>query len=285
MSDYNALKVPDLKKLLGERGLVISGNKADLIARLQQDDIKKNEGAAASGAAEDEIDWDEDDNKVEPATTAAPVAPAPEIKTPAAAAAPSPKPAEPVAAPTTTTTTESAPAPAPTTTTTTTESAPVPEVKPEEPKKDFTAGLVLSEAEKEAAKRAARAKRFGMDKKAEATQTDDEKKLAERAKKFGTDKTKDEGIINNIVSTLNGGLSEKRMKRGREDRGEGGRHAKRQTPDQRTEGQRRDGRGGGGGRRGEGRGAGGSGGLKKITDDPAEAAKAEARAKRFAAAK
>ncbi|EKD20864.1 uncharacterized protein L3040_000966 [Drepanopeziza brunnea f. sp. 'multigermtubi'] len=284
MSDYNALKVPDLKKLLGERGLMISGNKADLIARLQQDDIKKNEGAAASGAAEDEIDWDEDDNKVEPATTAAPVAPAPEIKTPAAAA-PSPKPAEPVAAPTTTTTTESAPAPAPTTTATTTEPAPAPEVKPEEPKKNFTAGLVLSEAEKEAAKRAARAKRFGMDKKAEATQTDEEKKLAERAKKFGTDKTKDEGIIKSIVSTLNDGLSEKRMKRGREDRGEGGRHAKRQTPDRRTEGQRRDGRGGGGGQRGEGRGGGGSGGFKKITDDPVEAAKAEARAKRFAAAK
>ncbi len=46
MADYNSLKVPDLKKLLGERGLVISGNKAYLIARLQEDDSKKN-GAAA----------------------------------------------------------------------------------------------------------------------------------------------------------------------------------------------------------------------------------------------
>jgi SAP domain-containing ribonucleoprotein len=46
MADYSQLKVPDLKKLLQERGLVISGNKADLIARLQEDDSKK----AGSGA-------------------------------------------------------------------------------------------------------------------------------------------------------------------------------------------------------------------------------------------
>lgn len=47
MVDYSSQKVPDLKKLLSERGLVISGNKADLIARLQEDDAKKNGGAAA----------------------------------------------------------------------------------------------------------------------------------------------------------------------------------------------------------------------------------------------
>ena len=47
MVDYSQLKVPDLKKLLGERGLVLSGNKADLIARLQEDDTKK--GTAGAG--------------------------------------------------------------------------------------------------------------------------------------------------------------------------------------------------------------------------------------------
>jgi hypothetical protein len=41
MVDYSTHKVPDLKKLLSERGLVISGNKADLVARLQEDDSKK----------------------------------------------------------------------------------------------------------------------------------------------------------------------------------------------------------------------------------------------------
>jgi hypothetical protein len=41
MADYNSLKVPDLKKILTERALPLSGNKADLIARLQEDDKKK----------------------------------------------------------------------------------------------------------------------------------------------------------------------------------------------------------------------------------------------------
>jgi SAP domain-containing ribonucleoprotein len=44
MVDYSQLKVPDLKKVLQERGLVISGNKADLISRLQEDDSKKAGG-------------------------------------------------------------------------------------------------------------------------------------------------------------------------------------------------------------------------------------------------
>lgn len=44
MADYTQLKVPDLKKLLQERGLTLSGNKADLIARLQEND-KKDGGA------------------------------------------------------------------------------------------------------------------------------------------------------------------------------------------------------------------------------------------------
>ena len=38
MAEYSSLKVPELKKLLGEKGLAITGNKADLIARLQEND-------------------------------------------------------------------------------------------------------------------------------------------------------------------------------------------------------------------------------------------------------
>lgn len=45
MTDYNALKVPELKKLLTDRSLPVSGNKADLIARLQEND-KKPDAAA-----------------------------------------------------------------------------------------------------------------------------------------------------------------------------------------------------------------------------------------------
>jgi hypothetical protein len=38
MADYNSMKVPELKKLLSERGLTQAGNKADLIARLVEND-------------------------------------------------------------------------------------------------------------------------------------------------------------------------------------------------------------------------------------------------------
>lgn len=38
MADYNSMKVPELKKLLGERSLPHTGNKADLIARLTEND-------------------------------------------------------------------------------------------------------------------------------------------------------------------------------------------------------------------------------------------------------
>ena len=46
MADYNSMKVPELKKLLTERGLPHTGNKADLIARLQENDKQQ---AASSG--------------------------------------------------------------------------------------------------------------------------------------------------------------------------------------------------------------------------------------------
>jgi len=45
MTDYSQLKVPELKKLLQERSLPVSGNKAELIARLQEADSKPSGGA------------------------------------------------------------------------------------------------------------------------------------------------------------------------------------------------------------------------------------------------
>lgn len=38
MTDYTSLKVPELKKLLQEKSLSATGNKADLIARLKEHD-------------------------------------------------------------------------------------------------------------------------------------------------------------------------------------------------------------------------------------------------------
>jgi SAP domain-containing ribonucleoprotein len=48
MADYATLKVPDLKKLLQERQLPASGNKADLIARLQEHDKASEEPKPSS---------------------------------------------------------------------------------------------------------------------------------------------------------------------------------------------------------------------------------------------
>ncbi|KAG0647023.1 hypothetical protein D0Z07_6457 [Hyphodiscus hymeniophilus] len=256
MADYTQLKVPDLKKLLQERGLVISGNKADLIARLQEHDKKPGTGAAG----EDEIDWDEDDNKATTAPAAAAVAAGGQGQV-----------ANPTAVPNQIVDTDPAKTTdlkviggedAPTDAdgaiaasgTTQTDVAP----EPEAPKQDFTAGIAQSDAEKEAEKRAIRAKRFGI------TEDDEAKKLADRAKKFGLDSKEA------VVKGLDSALPERRPKRGREDK-QGGRAAKRQTPDRRTEAPKA-----------KTAGAPAKKFTGSILDDPVEKAKAEERAKKFA---
>lgn len=44
MAEYSSLKVPELKKLLAEKSLPQTGNKADLIARLQESDKQADGG-------------------------------------------------------------------------------------------------------------------------------------------------------------------------------------------------------------------------------------------------
>ena len=292
MVDYSQHKVPDLKKILQERGLVISGNKADLIARLQEDDNKKTatgkqetQNATSRSAfsaedclliqdiptaGEDEIDWDDDDNKAPEAAPSAP-APAPVVApTPQVEAAPEPSPAPaPIVDPNQpVTTTESKPA--------ADETATVPEVtttkpsaEPEAPKPVYTLGVEATDAEKEAEKRAARAKKFGI---TAPVEDDAAKKLAERAKKFGLE-TKTAAA--SVVSGLDSALPDR--KRGREDRSQGGRNAKRPTPDRRTEPNPKSKPAGSAPPVPAKKAAAGG----RILDDPAEKAKAEARAKKF----
>ncbi len=132
----------------------------------------------------------------------------------------------------------------------------------EEPKPDFSIGLAQSDVQKEADKRAARAKRFGIPENEEA------KKLADRAKKFGLDQ-KDP-----VVKGLDSALPERRAKRGREEK-EGGRAAKRQTPDRRTGPKPKPKDATAVPQAAKKQDAG------KIADDPVEKAKMEARAKKF----
>lgn len=48
--DYSTLKVPDLKAMLGQRNLPQTGNKAALIARLQENDASESADAPAEAA-------------------------------------------------------------------------------------------------------------------------------------------------------------------------------------------------------------------------------------------
>lgn len=289
MADYNAMKVPELRKHLGDRKLPQSGNKADLIARLQEDDNKATSTSAPAAPAEDEIDWDEDETATKPAATATATAEAtaPATTAPAAAAVaaggqgpidtpvnvPNQKqdidPAEThdlkVAA-VGANPDEKATSAAPETATS---------AEPEVPKQDFTAGVALTDAEKEAKRRAERIKKWGV-----IELTEEEKKLKARAEKFGTAASAD--IDEATIKAINEGLPERKK---RERKEQGGRAAKRQTPD-RSQGQVK------------------TKNEKKppmpakqqqnkpqpqqkkaisVLDDPVEKAKAEARAKRWAA--
>jgi len=200
-------------------------------------------------AGEDEIDWDEDDAKA----AVAPAAIAGNEKPPTPALASVPKPI-PESSKTADVKVDGGETPADSKVAPAAEAAPAPEA----PKVDFSAGIEKTDAEKELERRAKRAARFGID-------AEEQKKL-ERAKKFGV-QDKD-----SIVNSLDSALSGRRPKRGREDK-EGGRSAKRQTPDvdrrstpalRNTAAARKS--------------------STRVTDDPTEKAKAEARAKRFAAA-
>ncbi|KAI1477557.1 hypothetical protein F4774DRAFT_192563 [Daldinia eschscholtzii] len=264
MSDYASLKVPELKKLLQEKSLPVTGNKADLIARLQDHD--KAQKPAPVRENEDEIDYSDDDvpatsKPAEAAVTTESVEP-----TPAPVEEKPAEPSEPVT---------SAPDAAATTEKPADDATKEPE-KPEAPKEDFSAHLPASNADEEARKRAARAKRFGV------VENDEDKKKAERAERFGVEPS-------TVVKGLDEALPEKRpSKRGREGGNvEGERGAKRQNPGGRHRGKGRFRQGGNGSRPGgprkEGRPTGAKG-KPGILNDPSERAKAEARAKRFAGA-
>ncbi|KAF4960993.1 hypothetical protein FGADI_643 [Fusarium gaditjirri] len=246
MAEYSSLKVPELKKLLAEKGLPQTGNKADLIARLQENDRTSETAEKPAENKEDEISYSDDE--------------APDVTTAAAPVAAS----EPVA--------EAAPAEAATAEETTAEKPAETAEAPAEPEKSYAIGLQSTAADDEAKKRAERAKRFGIE------EDEDAKKRADRAKRFGLDEKE-------LATTLDSALPERSRKRGRDrtTEGEANRPGKRQSLDRRN--------GGGGRRRGRGgRDGGRDGGPRKektstrsgILDDPAEKAKAEKRAARFA---
>ncbi|KAK0735447.1 hypothetical protein B0T21DRAFT_367778 [Apiosordaria backusii] len=301
MVDYNSMKVPELKKVLQERGLPLTGNKADLIARLQENDKQKAPETAEPkadtkpAAAEDEIDYDDDDF---PPIKNGSADEAKKADAPATQDKPEEKKTEDVPA---TETKADEPAPA-----ATAEEGDKPVETTEEPAAPaaplFTQNLAATNAQTEAEKRAARAARFGI----VLDEDSEEAKAAARAAKFG--------VANDQISALDSALPERGpRKRGRDAKdddskpktadGERANKRQQQQPpnnarnannnrNQQQRGGRRGGPGGGRNNNQQQRngnvqkasgGAGGSGKPQpQRVEDPAEKAKREARAKRFA---
>ncbi|KAJ5190647.1 uncharacterized protein N7498_009632 [Penicillium cinerascens] len=223
-TDYSKKTNADLVEILKSRSLPHTGKKADLVARIQQDDEKNSGGAPAApktDAAEDVIDWDDDVPAVKPATEAG----AKSIAAGGKGAV-----ANPVAVPNQKLDTdpatshelkvESAGAGA------ATGEAPSSATEVEQkPTVDYTKGLPTTDLEAELAKRKARAAKFGIVEDEETAVKEAEKQL-ERAKRFGTGGT-DEASTNVGVRGLDEALPEKSRKRGPADQGQGGRGGKR----------------------------------------------------------
>ncbi|KAI9756838.1 MAG: hypothetical protein M4579_003674 [Chaenotheca gracillima] len=313
MADYNNLKVPELKKLLQDRSLPVSGNKAELITRLHEHDTSSSKPALSTSAqpaaattiappAEEEIDWDDDDapaaatEKPTSDASAAALAAGGKGQVPNPAAVPNQKldvdptatsdlTATKPAANGTATGAEAVSVPAATAAATGTEEATT-EAKtstPAPPPVDFTAGVAATSLEEEIKKRQARAKRFNVQ------ETEEESiRALERTKRFGTGTAGEQAAgtqsSNEGVKGLDQALPERRQrKRGREGGNDTEGGAKRRDFGGRGGRGQRNGRGGGGARgdrnsRSGSRPQRGGGAL----DDPSERAKAEARAKKFA---
>lgn len=224
MADYSKKTNADLVEILKARSLPHTGKKADLVARIQEDDEKKSVApasapAAKTDAAEDVIDWDDDVPAEKPATEAGANAIAAGGKGPVA---------NPVAVPNQKLDTDPA-----TTEELKVESAgalaesgenPTAATEVEQkPAVDYTKGLPTTDLEAELAKRKARAAKFGIVEDEETAVKEAEKQL-ERAKRFGNGPAESTSSVG--VKGLDEALpEEKSRKRARTE--QGGRGGKR----------------------------------------------------------
>lgn len=207
MPEYTKLKNADLESLLKERGLPHTGKKADMVARLEEDDKKKNN--------EDEIDWDDDTADA----SAAAAAPAPvESKPPAAAVTdtavdgnnPQAVPNQEAAIDPSATNDLAVKQPEEGAA----EANGAAEVK-EAPKVDYTSGIAATDIDKELEARRKRMERFNIKADDQDEAAIEAQKRLERQKKFGEEAPD--------TNKLDSALSERRTKRGREggdDRGD-----------------------------------------------------------------
>lgn len=279
-TDYSKKTNAELVDILKSRSLPHTGKKAELVARIQEDDAKNQPAqsapAAKADAAEDVIDWDDD----EPAAEAEAAKPTSEASAATIAAGGKGPVPNPVAVPNQKQDVDPA-----TTDDLTVESKGEPKgdaaaqegadkvpagsaeatqpAEEDKPAVDYSIGLATTELEEELKKRKARAEKFGITEETQAAVAEVEKKL-ERAKRFGTEGGEKEGAG---VEKLDAALpSENPRKRGRAENDQGERGDKKRHFGGRNNFRGRGhfhGRGGRGGRGfgrgGRGRGRGGRG--------------------------
>ncbi|PFH60211.1 hypothetical protein XA68_11307 [Ophiocordyceps unilateralis] len=196
MTDYASLKVPELKKLLADKKLPQTGNKADLISRLQENDEKDvTPGDTATPTAAQKPGKEEEDVAQPEKEVSKPKATEPQT----AAAAANNEPQQDVQDKS-----DEQQQPEPASGETAPPKGDDKATKPvsEEAAPAFAMGLSTTAADAEAQKRVDRAKRFGIE------EDDEYKKRADRAKRFGVDE-------NIIASGLDSALPERAPKRGR----------------------------------------------------------------------
>lgn len=281
-TDYSKKTNAELVEILKSRSLPHTGKKADLVARLQQDDEKNAAPASNSktDAAEDVIDWDDEVPAEQPST---------EAGANAIAAGGKGAVANPVAVPNQKLDTEANPATADDLTVESTGAAAAVTGQPdetvtEEEKKaavvDFSQGLAASELEEELRKRKARAAKFGIVEDTETAVKEAEKQL-ERAKRFGTGAGAEATTAVGVRGLDEALPNEPSRKRSRND--QGGRGGKR-----RDIGRNRNNRGGNNNQNRRRGGGGGGVGDKGQSEQKAWGEKdslaMEARKKRFATA-
>ncbi|KAJ5168424.1 uncharacterized protein N7482_004018 [Penicillium canariense] len=278
-TDYSKKTNAELVEILKSRSLPHTGKKAELVARIQQDDEKTSAGAPAEAvkpdaAAEDVIDWDDD----VPAESAKP---ATEAGAHAIAAGGKGAVANPVAVPNQKLDIDPAATNDLKVESTGGADAAVATEAEKKPAVDYTQGLPATELEAELAKRKKRAEKFGIVEDEETALKEAEKQL-ERAKRFGTGGGAEASSSVGVKGLDEALPDERSRKRARND--QGGRGGKR-----RDIGRNRNRRGDGnqnrnGGDNSGNRGTSGQSTQPKKSLNEQDRQAMEARKKRFAAA-
>ncbi|KAI9839154.1 MAG: hypothetical protein M1819_003147 [Sarea resinae] len=291
MSDYNKLKVDELRALLKDRSLSHQGNKADLIARLRESDASTTSAPApASGttaaAPEDEIDWEDDAVADAAKTTSEPNAAALAAGGQGQVDNPTAVPNQQVDTDPSTTADltvkgDAAPVSDPAVVAAAGENTkpaePAADVTPAPPPVDYSRGLATSSLDDELEKRKKRASRFGIQESDE-----DALKALERAKRFGTGTAGEQEVgkgVKGLDEALPERMNRKRGREGGDDAGRGQNNGNKRRQDGGRRGDRRRGRAPGGGDAGVRKPNGSGSGLSE-----ADRKKAEERKRRFATA-